>query len=68
MVPTVVKIGKRLKEVRKSRLLTQNMLSDLSGVTQATIARIENDRVEPHFSTIHKLAGALRVEPEDLLD
>lgn len=68
MMRTVVKIGRKLKEVRKARLLTQSMLADRSGVTQATIARIENNHVDPHFSTIHKLASALRVEPEDLLD
>jgi transcriptional regulator with XRE-family HTH domain len=63
-MPTVVYIGNRLRELRKQQFLTQHMLAARSGVSQVAIARIERNRAEPHFSTIHKLADALGVSPE----
>jgi transcriptional regulator with XRE-family HTH domain len=64
----VVKIGTRLREVRRSRLLTQQMLAQKSGVAQPTIHRLETDKQEPQFRTIHKLAAALGVDPLELVD
>ena len=66
-MPTVVYIGDRLRELRKQRFLTQHMLAERSGVSQVAIARIELNRAEPHFSTIHKLANALGVSPEEFV-
>jgi transcriptional regulator with XRE-family HTH domain len=43
------------------------MLAARSGVSQVAIARIERNRAEPHFSTIHKLADALGVNPEEFV-
>jgi len=63
----VVKIGKRLKQARVEALLTQQELADEAGLQFATISRIENDHVDPHFSTIKKLAKALRVQPAELV-
>ena len=65
-MPAVVYIGDKLKRLREQRLLTQQMLADRSGVSQVAIARIERNRTEPHFSTIHKLAAALDVDPVEL--
>ena len=66
-MPTVVKIGDNLKEVRTRRLLTQVQLAEKSGVNQVTIARIERNRVDPRFSTMRRLAKALDVDPTELL-
>lgn len=66
-MPVMTTIGERLKELRKERVLTQNMLADLSGVSQVAIARIERNQSEPHASTIRKLARALDVEPSELV-
>jgi len=66
-MPDVVYIGDRLRELRTQRFLTQHMLAQRSGVSQVAIARIERNRAEPHFSTIHKLAGALGVSPEEFV-
>lgn len=63
----MVKIGANLKRERESRVLTQKMLADQSGVGYPTISRIENDRVDPHFSTIRKLAEALGIDPAELV-
>jgi len=66
-MPTVVKIGDNLKEVRTRRLLTQVQLAEKSGVNQVTIARIERDQVDPRFSTMRRLAKALDIDPTELL-
>jgi transcriptional regulator with XRE-family HTH domain len=63
----VVKIGANLKRERESRVLTQKMLAREAGVGYPTISRIENDLVEPHFSTIRKLAKALGIDPSELV-
>jgi predicted transcriptional regulator len=57
-----------LRKVRESKFLTQAHLSLQSGVTQATISRLENGQHEATFSTIRKLAGALGVAPGELVE
>ena len=48
-----------LKLARKQAGLTQGYLSELSGVPQSVIAKIENAQVDPAFSTVRKLFAAL---------
>ena len=67
MLTEVLFIGDRLRDLRKRALLTQRQLADKSGVGVTTIIRIERNQVEPHGSTIRKLAGALSVAPEELV-
>jgi transcriptional regulator with XRE-family HTH domain len=63
----VLYIGDRLRDLRKRALLTQQELADKYGVGVTTIIRIERNQVEPHGSTIRKLAEALEVEPHELV-
>jgi len=67
-VPTieVVKIGRNLKRLREDRLLTQAELAERAGVALSSLVRVENDQVDPRFSTIKKLARALDAEPKEL--
>lgn len=58
----------RLKEWRERRLLTQAELASRSGVAETTINRLENARHEARFSTVRKLAEALSVEPQALME
>jgi transcriptional regulator with XRE-family HTH domain len=67
MLTEVLYIGDRLRDLRKRALLTQRQLADKSGVGVTTIIRIERNQVEPHGSTIRKLADALSVAPEELV-
>jgi transcriptional regulator with XRE-family HTH domain len=67
MLTEVLYIGDRLRDLRKRALLTQKELADKSGVGVTTIIRIERNQVEPHGSTIRKLAEALEVEAQELV-
>ena len=55
--------GARIKDARVALGLTQHDLAEASGVSQATISLIENDRQEPRISTTRKLAEVLRSDP-----
>ena len=67
MLTEVLYIGDRLRQLRKQSLMTQEQLAEHSGVAVSTIIRIERNHVEPHGSTIRKLAEALEVEPQELV-
>jgi transcriptional regulator with XRE-family HTH domain len=56
----------RLKAIRTRHYLTQADLAKRSGVASTTINRLENGHEAARFSTIRKLAEALRVAPDEL--
>jgi transcriptional regulator with XRE-family HTH domain len=58
----------RLKDVRQRKALTQQQLAERAGVNRVTIARIETGKDEPFPTTLRKVADALGVEPEELLE
>ena len=61
-------IGERVQDVRRLRMWTQVRLAKEAGVSPTTVSAIESGKIgRPHFGTIGKLAGALRVAPEELL-
>jgi transcriptional regulator with XRE-family HTH domain len=61
-----VKIGRNLKRLREDRLLTQAELADRADIALSSLVRIENDQVNPRFSSIRKLAAALGVDHREL--
>jgi transcriptional regulator with XRE-family HTH domain len=61
-----VKIGGNLRRLREDRLLTQAELAERAGIALSSLVRIENDQVDPRFSSIRKLAQALEVDPRAL--
>jgi transcriptional regulator with XRE-family HTH domain len=58
----------KLKEARERAGLSQNKLAQQVGMTGDNISRLERGKQEPHLSTLEKLAQALDVAPEDLVD
>ncbi len=61
-----VKIGGNLRRLREDRLLTQAELAEKAGIALSSLVRIENDQVDPRFTSIRKLAQALDVHPREL--
>jgi transcriptional regulator with XRE-family HTH domain len=61
-------IGRRVRELRKARDMTQQDLARLSGLLQGNISRLERGDVEDVLvSTLTSLARALGVTREELL-
>jgi putative transcriptional regulator len=58
----------RLQEWRERQHLTQSELARRSGVKPATIARIERGVHQPRLATAFRLARALGIRPEQLLE
>jgi transcriptional regulator with XRE-family HTH domain len=65
---TVLRIGDKVREIRKRNFLTQEELADRAEIGVNTIIRIERNQVEPQGRTIRKLADALGVAPSELLE
>ena len=62
-------LGRNLKELRQKQSLNQKDLSDRSGVSQATISRIETGRVRQlGSSALKSLADTLGVSTDSLMD
>lgn len=57
----------KIKELREKRRLSQAELAELSGVSRATIIRLENtEEVVINTGTLEKLAKALNVSIKSL--
>lgn len=54
-------LSERLKFIRESRKMTQVDLAKLSGLTQSTIANLENGNKEPSIHSLEALAKALDI-------
>ena len=57
----------RLRELRRSRGLSQKELGELAKVASGTVYRLENGLRGAYPGTVRKLANALGVTPEDLV-
>ena len=59
--------GKRVKEAREMRHVSQCDLASKLNTKQSAVSRMEGGRHDPKLSTILKVAEALGVGPEDLV-
>jgi transcriptional regulator with XRE-family HTH domain len=57
----------RLKNLRRLRAMSQEELSEESGVGRATISRIERGETGAHGRTLRRLAAALGVDVAELV-
>jgi len=62
-----VSVGESVRMLRELQGLSQNQLAELSGVPQATLSAIENDRVRIGVERAKVLARALRCHPAVLV-
>jgi transcriptional regulator with XRE-family HTH domain len=62
-----VSVGESVRIIRELQALSQNQLADLTGIPQATLSAIENDRVRLGVERAKILARALKVHPAVLL-
>lgn len=62
----VLKVSERLKEMRKSKGLTQKELADKAGVSESYICQIENGKMVS-LNKLDKLAEVLGCKVKDLV-
>ncbi len=63
-----IKLGKKVKEFRGERGITQERLAELTETSYKYIQRIEGSKPpDIRLTTIIRLAKALKVKPADLL-
>ena len=62
-------IGEVIQKIRNERKLTQEELAIKADISYTSLAKIERGKVEnPTIKTIHKLAKALDVSVDEILD
>ncbi|MGG3124098.1 helix-turn-helix domain-containing protein (plasmid) [Priestia megaterium] len=61
MDPIQATIAKNLTKFRKNRNLSLTQLSELTGVSKAMLAQIENSKSSPTVTTLWKIANGLQV-------
>lgn len=57
-----------MAQVRQAHGMTQEQLAEATGVHRVTIARIETGDVSPKAETLKRLADALGVLVDDLIE
>jgi len=60
--------GKRLRQLRLKKGITQEILSEDAGIGKNQVGLIERGQINVTISTIKKLAKNLGVHPKELLD
>lgn len=68
MVKVQDAFGKRLREIRRRRDMTQERLAELSGLSIQYIGEIERGKRNPSLTSIETLASALDMSVADLFD
>lgn len=63
-----VAFGRRMRDLRKARGISQDDLAYRTGVHPTAIGRMERGRREPRLTTILRVARGLDVRPGALLD
>ena len=61
-------IGKRIKDIRENKGMTQQQVSDICDFEKSTLSRIEAGRTNITIKNLYKLSVALGVRIMDLVD
>jgi DNA-binding XRE family transcriptional regulator len=61
-----ITFGRRVRELRESKHMTQDELASGAGVQRPDVSKIENGRSEPNLRTIRKIARKLEVSLSEL--
>ena len=64
----MTKLGPNLREARLKLELSQEQVSERSGVHATEVSRIEAGKRDPRVSTVERLARAVNLRPGQLLE
>lgn len=59
-------LGHRIREIRRSKNLTQEKLAELVGIGTPNISYIETGKFAPSMDTLEKIAEVLEVKPFEM--
>ncbi len=62
-----MKVGERIKKLRKEHKLTLVELGELIGLTKSTVSKYENDEINIPSDKLEKIARVLNTSPQYLL-
>ncbi|MCI9331935.1 MAG: helix-turn-helix transcriptional regulator [Oscillibacter sp.] len=60
-------VGRVVRDLRKSRGLSQDVLSGLAGIARTHLTMIENGGKQANFETLWRIAQALNMRPSELV-
>lgn len=63
----VLQFGKKLREVRLKKKMSQGDIARILGVHRSYISGLERGRRNPSLLTVQKVAKALDISPKDLV-
>jgi transcriptional regulator with XRE-family HTH domain len=63
-----VQLGRRIRELRLKRGLSQEALANASSLDRTYISSVERGHRNASLLTLHRIAAALEVEPAELLE
>ena len=63
-----LELQKRVKDLRIKQGLSQEELADKTGLSLRTIQRIENGESVPRSDTLKRIAIALKVSPDEVIE
>ncbi len=66
--PELVHLGQRIRTLRAKTGLSQEALAAAAGIHRTYMSALERGVYNPTFTTLRKLARALRVHPGKLFD
>lgn len=61
-------IGRRIKELRKSRKLSQEILAEKLGIEPRQLSKLETGKHYPSFETMNNLLEILKISYEDFMN
>ena len=61
-------VGRNVARLRQERAMTQEALSDASGITQSYLSQIENGHINLTLLHMHDVAYSLGIDPQMLFD
>jgi transcriptional regulator with XRE-family HTH domain len=65
--PVLVAFGKRLRQIREKRELSQERLAELANLHRNTVGSLERGEVNISLLAIASLSKVLRVKPAELI-
>ena len=60
-------IGQTIRDLRKAKGVSQELLSGFAGIARTHLTMIENGTKQANFETLCKIASALEMKPSELV-